>query len=94
MNNNLQKEPFVVVANSVNEKNIIYTCPNCLVLKNGRILNYNEKKQKIYNSAKQKKHIHGSNANLNNRTEYRTSHCPFYKGTICIIIDDSTIKYI
>jgi hypothetical protein len=39
-------------------------------------------------------HIHGSNGDLSNREEYRSSHCHSavhkYDGPVCIVIDDDT----
>ena len=45
-------------------------------------------------SCKRGFHIHGSNGDLSNREEYRSSHCHSavhkYDGPVCIVIDDDT----
>ena len=78
---------FEVVAYKVDKVHIHYKCPFCFdkVKKDGT----------PYKNAKHKVHTHGSGKNLENRVEYRISHCIKNEGSgkeVKIIIDDTTLK--
>jgi transposase-like protein len=78
---------FEVVASKINKIQFYYKCPYCFdkVKKDGT----------PYKNAKNKYHCHGSGGNLNNRVEYRVSHCINSKHAgkeVKIIIDDTTFR--
>ena len=75
-----------VYAQSINKIQFSFECPYCWS-------NY-KKNGEPYKTAKRIKHVHGSNDNLNNRTEHRIAHCmkERYDGCFNIIIDDNTIR--
>jgi hypothetical protein len=75
-----------VNAQSINNVHIKFECPYCWskYKKNGEPTK----------RAKRINHMHGSNDNLNNRTENRIAHCmnERYNGGFNIIINDETIR--
>jgi hypothetical protein len=75
-----------VNAQSIDKIQISFECPYC----------WSKYKQngEPTKRAKKIKHVHGSNENLNNRTEHRLAHCirERYDGCFYIIIDDKTIR--
>jgi hypothetical protein len=76
-----------VKAHKIDSIHIYYECPQCWT-------KY-KKNDEPYKNAKHQIHKHGSGNKLNNRIEYRISHCPSrlnVRYTAKIIIDDSTQK--
>ena len=74
-----------VYAKSINRTQFYFECPFCWTKykKNGE----------PSKNAKKVIHCHGSNNELHNRKEHRSSHCPTrYRGSFNIIIDDNTFK--
>ena len=68
------------VADFVDKHHIYYTCNHCFTH-----YNLNGKPRK---NSKNKIHIHGSNGDLSNRIENRSSHCG--RGNVDIIINETT----
>ena len=61
-----------------------YVCDVCSV--------YTRKDGKLRTNPKRVMHAHGSNGELHNRVEYRSSHCGGGGGEIEIHITDETVR--
>lgn len=73
-----------VYAFQIDSDQFCYECPKCFD-------KYKKDGKTPYKRAKHTIHRHGSNGNLQNRTETRISHCRFGdRRQVTIIIDDNT----
>lgn len=83
---------FNIYALKIDKNHITYLCPHCSTIRGGRTVENTVKNLRKYASMTHTFHRHGSGGELNNRTEFRSSHCLYYNGEIKIHITDDTIR--
>ena len=71
-------------AKKIDKNQFRYECPACSV--------YTRKDGKPRTNPRRVMHAHGSNGELHNRVEYRSSHCGGSGGEIEIAITDETAR--